>query len=179
MALSALTTGIIFKDEKKSYDTFNQQADYILQTDIEQEWFNSARRTFECTKNMMGIKVYLVLKMYGSQIFADNLTQCYDNGAIFADLVCKQNDFELALEPDTNIVCFRYVPKNIFEEKLNEINKKIREIIVEDGEFYIVQTSLKNKIFFRVSLMNPFSSEKEFLQLFQKIRIIYQKNMWN
>ena len=115
--------------------------------------------------------------MYGSQIFADNLTQCYDNGAIFADLVCKQNDFELALEPDTNIVCFRYVPKNIFEEKLNEINKKIREIIVEDGEFYIVQTSLKNKIFFRVSLMNPFSSEKEFLQLFQKIRIIYQKNM--
>jgi L-2,4-diaminobutyrate decarboxylase len=170
LGISALTTAVIFRDGRTSYETFNQKAVYIFNEEEREPWFNSAIRTMECTKNMMGVKVYSILRTYGPQIFIDYFTECYRLGKVFADIVRKTPDFELPYEPESNIVCYRYVKPGLKEEELNRLNAEIRRKLTESGKFYIVQTQLGKKLFLRSAIMNPFTSPTDLEELLSAIR---------
>src|SRR6185295_14399978 len=72
MLLPALVTAVLFRDGKRSYQSFAQEASYLFDgRPIEEEWFNGANRTLECTKVMMALKWYLVLALHGPTFFAD------------------------------------------------------------------------------------------------------------
>jgi L-2,4-diaminobutyrate decarboxylase len=170
MMMPALTTALLFKDENNAKATFSQKADYLLTDSEHEDWYNSGKRTFECTKNMMSIHWFTLLKLYGEEVFDANVTVLYDLGTLFADLIEAEPNFELALRPMSNIVCFRYINPSFNFEEQNNLNKKIRQYLLEDGEFYIVQTTLKNVHFLRVTVMNPFSTEEHFKALIDKIK---------
>jgi L-2,4-diaminobutyrate decarboxylase len=169
MGVSALTTAVIFKDPLPSYETFEQKAKYILSQSKDQEWYNSAKRTIECTKNMMGIKVYAILKIHGPQFFVDYLETCYDLGHSFAEIIQSHANFELGHAPDTNIVVFRYCHHPDHSRDLNALNKEIRKRIVREGRFYIVQTEIEGITFLRTVIMNPFTTIVEMQNLLDYI----------
>ncbi len=171
MLTPALTTALLFKDEQTSYQTFSQQAAYLL-SDQQGEWFNSGKRAFECTKRMMSIQVYAIMRTYGKQIFAQNVTYLYDLAQTFTQQIRQRNNFQLALPAQSNIVCFRYAPAHTATDKLSELNAQIRQAMVEDGEFYLVQTSLKGQLYLRTTLMNPFTTEAILAQLLDKVEKI-------
>jgi L-2,4-diaminobutyrate decarboxylase len=172
LGVSALTTAVLFRDGQRSYETFNQKAVYIFNNEEREPWFNSAVRTLECTKNMMGVKVYSILRTYGPQVFVDHFTACYDLGPEFARLISKADDFELPFFPESNIVCYRYIGTGKPDEELNLLNASIRKGIIESGKFYIVQTQIDNKIYLRSALMNPFTSISDMEELLEEIRIL-------
>jgi L-2,4-diaminobutyrate decarboxylase len=93
-------------------------------------------------------------------------------GAVFANLIEKESNFEVALKPMSNIVCFRYLEPGMSTEYLNELNVKIRQALLEDGEFYIVQTKLKGVHYMRITVMNPFTNLQHFKALIEKIKLI-------
>lgn len=160
----ALTTAVIFKNPEHSYQTFAQKAEYLLNK--ENSWFNGANRTMECTKIMLSLRVYMALHTYGEQIFKDFVETTNKRASEFAELIKETQNFELLFEPQSNIVCFRFIPEgNNSEEKLNSINAEIRKKITEDGTFYIVQTKLNNKIYLRTTIMNPFTEIKHLEEL--------------
>jgi len=169
MGISALATAILFSNPEPSYANFDQEASYILERNGGYEWFNSAKRTVECTKNMMAVKPFAVLKLYGPRFFVDYLETCYDNGRLFARIIDGHEDFELAVQPQSNIVCFRYLREGKDDSWLNKVNSFVRMKIMEEGRFYIVQTSIKGKTYLRTSLMNPFTGEKEMKGLLSHI----------
>lgn len=155
----ALTTALLFKHTQLSYTTFSQKAQYLWSRSDDFEWYNLAKRTFECTKVMMSIKFFTTLKLYGIKIFDENVSRLYDLGKTFASLIRNRTRFELALEPVSNIVCFRLVAESADETTLNHINSHIREAILEKGDYYIVQTTLHDTVYLRTTLMNPFTTE--------------------
>lgn len=171
LGISALTTAVLFRDGQRSYDTFNQKAVYIFNNQEREPWFNSALRTLECTKNMMGVKVYAILRTYGPQIFIDHFTTLYDLGKEFASLLTSAPDFELPYEPVSNIVCYRFLMPGKTEDELNLMNAQIRKKIIESGKFYIVQTLIDNKVYLRSAIMNPFTTHNDMEALLDEIRI--------
>ncbi|MEJ1223646.1 pyridoxal phosphate-dependent decarboxylase family protein [Sediminicola sp. 1XM1-17] len=172
MMMPALTTALLFKDGTHSHATFSQKADYLLEQSVEEDWYNLAKRTFECTKTMMSLHWYTLLKTYGEEIFDDYVTVLYDLGHEFAEIIQKDKSFELAVEPMSNIVCFRYVNHTLDDHTLNRINEKVRQSILEDGEFYIVQTKLRGIHYLRTTLMNPFTSMRHLESLLKKIKLL-------
>jgi len=170
LMMPALTTALLFKDENHSYETFSQKADYLLELSGEKDWYNLAKRTFECTKHMMSIHWYAIIKHYGISIFDDFVTTLYDLGKLFAGLIVDDNSFEIAIQPISNIVCFRYVQANLGDKTLDQINGSIRQELLEEGEFYILQTKLNNITFLRTTIMNPFTTETHFKELLSKIK---------
>jgi L-2,4-diaminobutyrate decarboxylase len=167
----ALSTLLLFKNGKNSFLTFHQKAQYLWKQENDEEWFNYAKRTFECTKLMMSLKFYSVVQAYGFEIFNEHVTYLYDLGKRFSELIKQRKGFELAVEPMSNIVCFRFAG-NFKQETLNEVNSIIRQKILEKGEFYIVQTELENKIFLRTTLMNPLTEIKHLVELLDEIEKI-------
>jgi L-2,4-diaminobutyrate decarboxylase len=169
MLMPALTTALLFKNKLDAQNTFSQKADYLLNDTEEDDWINSGKKTFECTKTMMCMHWYILFKIYGDKLFDEFVTKQYDLAKEFEALLKNKSDFEIAASPMSNIVCFRYLDKSKSPEELNVLNANIRQILLEDGEFYLVQTKLRGIHYLRTSLMNPFTTSEHLSQLLDKI----------
>ncbi|NUM52485.1 MAG: aminotransferase class I/II-fold pyridoxal phosphate-dependent enzyme [Candidatus Hydrogenedentes bacterium] len=168
LLMPALVTGVIFRDGANSFCTFDDRASYLIDKSPQEEWYNPGHRTMECTKRMMCLKVYAALMCYGTKFFADYVTRQYDLAKTFARMVRDTSGFELAIEPDANIVCFRYAPAGVIA--LDDLNAAIRKHIVESGAFYIVQARLPKGHFLRVTLLNPLAGETHLASLLDCVR---------
>lgn len=169
----ALTTALIYRRGQEAYRTFQQKAQYLWEEQQTEEWYNSGKRTFECTKLMMATKVYIIVRTFGKEIFEANLNRLYDLARQFARMIQSSEDFELALEPQSNIINYRYV--NGEEDSLDELNSRIRQALIESGDYYIVQTSLKGKKYLRSAIMNPMSNQVDFQGLLDRIAELGQR----
>ncbi len=165
----ALATALIFKRDEDSFKTFQQKAQYLWANQHSKDWFNSGKRTFECTKLMMSLKIYSILKAHGEQIFTENVEYLHDLAEKLAKNIQSRPNFELAIEPESNIVCFRL---NLSNKNLNDHNSAIRKQLLQEGKFYIVQTTLKENVYLRVSLMNPLTTEADLNALLNEIERI-------
>ena len=90
----------------------------------------------------------------------------------FAIMVKAERLLELATEPESNIVCFRYAPEGHNDLTLNHINATIRDKIVKEGSFYIVQAELNGKVWIRLTIINPVTSEDDLKNLLVRIKKI-------
>lgn len=172
MMTPPLSTAVIYNARNRKINEFSPKADYLWQDQLSEEWWNSAKHTLECTKPLTIIHTYTIMRLYGDEIYRQNIDTLYDLGKEFAELVKVQSDIELALEPSSNIVCFRFAPNSV---NLNEVNKKIVEELLKDGTFYIVSTLIRGKFYIRVTFMNPLTGTKELTGLLKTIRKIANK----
>lgn len=167
LMVPAVTTALLFKDSASSYRTFMQDAHYLWQKNEEEEWFNVAKRSFECTKLMMSVKVYATLRTYGFELFEAYVDQVVANAKLFSKLIKAHPKMELAVEPACNIVCFRYVADE--QSDISQANEQIRQSMLEEGPFYIVKTNLKGDTWLRCTLSNPFTSESDLQELLERV----------
>ncbi len=170
MMVPALTTAVLYRRDADSYQTFQQRAQYLWADADAKDWFNSGKRTFECTKLMMSAKIYAILHTYGERIFTEYIDTVYDLARRFAEQIRNRPGFELAIEPESNIVCFRYAgDAGAVSAQLNEHNAQIRQKLLQDGRFYIVQTTLNGQLWLRVSLMNSFTTDAQLGELLDAV----------
>ncbi|NNF33585.1 MAG: aminotransferase class V-fold PLP-dependent enzyme [Saprospiraceae bacterium] len=169
MMTPSVTTAVIYKEVQDSFTTFSQNANYLFEKNQDKEWFNMAKRTFECTKLMMGVKFYAIIQAHGTQAIDAFVTTLHDNARVFADLVTEHPQFELACYPESNIVCYRLIDDQLDEDALNKLNAGIRRQLLEDGEFYIVQTIIDGKVYLRNTMMNPFTEKKHMERLLETL----------
>ncbi len=113
--------------------------------------------------------INILFKFYGESLFNEFVTNQYDLAKEFEILIGNNPNFEIAAAPMSNILCFRYIDKSKSPEELNLLNATIRQVLLEDGEFYLVQTKLRGTHYLRTSLMNPFTTPKHLNQLLDKI----------
>jgi L-2,4-diaminobutyrate decarboxylase len=158
MLVPALITAVLYKRDGDAFSTFQQKAQYLWADASSKDWFNSGKRAFECTKLMMSAKVYTVMRTYGEQIFTEHVDLLYGLAREFAHHIQQQPGFELAVMPESNIVCFRYVGNETSPDRNNALNTAIRQQMLIDGEFYIVQTTLRGQVWLRVSIMNSLTT---------------------
>lgn len=71
--------------------------------------------------------------------------------------------------PESNIVCFRFVSEGHNDLILNQINSVIRDKIIKEGSFYIVQAELDGKIWIRLTIINPVTSVEHLKTLLRRI----------
>jgi L-2,4-diaminobutyrate decarboxylase len=172
LLVPALNTLIMFKNGERSYETFAQKASYLFQKSKSSPWYDSAIRTIECTKSSLGVIAYTALKYYKDTYYKEYIDSRYDLAASFAKLIRSENDFELAVDPDSNIVCFRYAPTGQDDQTINKLNVTIRDKIIKAGTFYIVQAELDGRIWLRVTIINPVTTITDLRNLLLEIKRI-------
>jgi L-2,4-diaminobutyrate decarboxylase len=172
MMMPALVTAVLFKRGGHVYDAFAQQASYLFASHAREEtWWDLGQRTLECTKRMMAIEVWTALRVHGEQFFNDVVDRLIVLAAELAAKVDAAQDFELALEPELNIVCYRHRPRNLAPSAaLDAHNRQLRQRVVEDGRFYIVGTQLPGGYFLRSTIMNPLIEPTDFAELLDHLR---------
>ncbi|MBI4564985.1 MAG: hypothetical protein HY716_09870 [Planctomycetes bacterium] len=171
LLVSALITLVLFREGRRSYQAFAQEASYLFDAaPPEDQWFNPANRTVECTKSILALKLYVALAIHGRSFFADYIDGMFDLARRFAARLAAASDFELATEPDCNIVCFRYLNEGATGAVLNDLQSYLRRELIRGGRFYITQTTLPSGVFLRVTLINPFTRDAHLVELLDEIR---------
>ena len=161
MMMPALVTAVLFRDAKDNAAAFAQDAGYLFDDDRRDDVAGDdiGKRTIECTKRMMSLKVYACLKAFGTDAFADHVDRCCALASTFAHK-CRARGVAVLTEPECNIVCFR--PKNVDGSLLHGgAVAALRKRIVADGAFYLVQLHRKDGMWLRVTLAHPLTTEAD------------------
>jgi L-2,4-diaminobutyrate decarboxylase len=172
LRMPALCSAVVFRDQAHSYAAFAQDAPYLFQGTPEQEWYNLGQRTIECTKVMMALKAFVCLQVYGEQYFADYIAGRYELARRFYEMLSASADFECAVAPQANIVCFRHVPARVPAAALDALQGSIRQKLIESGKFYISQSRLPAGLNLRVTLINPWTQDSDLQALLEEIRYL-------
>ena len=120
----------------------------------------------------MAFRIFLALRTYGESLFEQHVDYCYNLGQTFAKLLADAG-FDMPIEvPESNIVCYRLHDSKLSEEENDLWNSNIRDFILKEGKFYIVQTRVKGRVFLRSTLVNPATTEAHLNALIEHIKMI-------
>lgn len=172
LALPALNTAVLFKDGRRSYEAFAQEASYLFDDGGPKDWFQVGQRTMECTKRGLSVVAYTMLQSVGPQLFQDNVERLIEIAHFLADEIHASGDFELATYPDANILCFRHLPagSDLSPTELDEHQARLRQALIESGRAYITQAKLRGRLWLRCSVQNPMTSRNTVTQLLDDLR---------
>ena len=166
LMMPALVTAVLFRDEAHAYAAFAQHASYLFHG--ERTWWDLGQRTLECTKRMMAIELWTALRVHGERWFGEVVERQVALARGLAERIKSAPDFELALAPELNIVCYRHRPAGVTD--LDAHNRALRQKVVEDGRFYIVGTQLPGGFYLRSAIMNPLIEERDLDDLLEHLR---------
>ena len=110
----------------------------------------------ELSRGFKALKVWMGLKRHGVLGYAAAVDHDVAMARELADAVSTHPDFELLAPPVLSIVGFRYRPrgKDLDEDALASLNRRIVNRLVGSGAFFLAPTLLKGKTAMRVAIVN-------------------------
>jgi len=156
---------LLVKDKKKHRQAFAIQPDYLQ---VHARGMMAGpdpiyNYSIEMTRSFRALKVWMLLREQGvdkiASVIEKNIEQCQYLKRKIED--CDR--IELMAPVSMNIVCFRYFPKSMKEEKqLNRINKEIVMMLHERGNVVTSQAVLGGNYVIRVANVNHRSCKSDF-----------------
>ncbi|MDX6563064.1 MAG: L-2,4-diaminobutyrate decarboxylase [Gaiellales bacterium] len=163
----ALASLLAYARARDAYGAFAQKADYLFRSD-DPGAENMGTRTLECTRPQLALVAYLGFAAVGTDGMRVHVERLWELGAVLAELVRESDDFELALEPECNIVCFRHRALDASESDAHQ--ERIRSEVNASGSYYLVQTRLRGSTWLRCALMNAETTRDDLLGLLDALR---------
>lgn len=170
MMVPALVTAVLFREASRSSEAFAQEASYLFQGQDTRRWHDVGLRTLECTKEMMALKLYTCLSLLGTRLFSEYVTATFELSRRFAERLQASGDFEVAVTPDCNIVCFRHTPQGLPPSEWDALQSRLREQLITRGDFYLVQTTLPKGVYLRTTIINPLTTDADLDALMEAVR---------
>jgi len=115
----------------------------------------------EMSRRARALPVWATLRAYGR----DGYRAMVERHLALAQRVARQvdeaPDLERLAEVPLNIVCFRFHPTGLEEPELDELNRRIGDMVLEDGRVYFGTTVLDGKVAFRPAIVNWRTEEED------------------
>ncbi len=143
----ALCAAVLVRDHRTLDGAFREDASYLFH-DKDQPGFDFIHRTVECTKAALGLKVFFVLACEGEAAMAAYVERQSDLAKAAAAFLRARPGFEVAAEPQSNIVCFRV-------DGDDALQLDLRRRLTENGNSYVSSTEFRGRRWLRLTLMNP------------------------
>ena len=165
MMLLPLAAGMVLTRSERDLDlAFAQQAPYLFHAGKSARVLDQGVRSFQCSRRADVFKLWFVMQRFGSV----RLGRLYDHlchtARLLYDEIEERDDFENLHEPESNILCFRYLGRNSGSrgsagageiERIDALNRELRSRYNKEGSGWITATVLDGRPVLRVTMMNP------------------------
>jgi aromatic-L-amino-acid decarboxylase len=144
------TGAVLIKDKESVFHSNHYVANYMLDAIHEDQPINPADVSPELTKHFRGLRVWLPLQLHGLTPFVACLeeklllTEYFRNKLV--EIGCK-----VGPQPDLSVSYFWY-PSSQMDE--NTFNKKLMDLIHEDGRVFLSSTVLNGKFLIRMAILS-------------------------
>lgn len=161
---------LLLKDERVARKAFApNEADYVkVNEETIDESFAFWDYGVELSRRFRALKIWLMLRHYGSRRVAAAISKDNALALELAALVEAATDFELLAPVELSICCFRYVPQSLRERlrteddegrerveiELDELNARIMHRVQHGGRAYLSNATLHGRYALRACITN-------------------------
>jgi glutamate/tyrosine decarboxylase-like PLP-dependent enzyme len=115
----------------------------------------------EMSRRARAIPVWATLRAYGRDGYRAMVERHLDLAQRIARQVDESPDLERLAEVPLNIVCFRFRPQGVPESELDDLNRRLGAMVLEDGRVYFGTTEFAGKVAFRPAVVNWRTGEED------------------
>jgi glutamate/tyrosine decarboxylase-like PLP-dependent enzyme len=154
-------------------ETFHRSPEYYASSRPEDEPLNWYEYTIEGTRRFRALKLWMSWKHLGTRGLAALIEDNDDLAAYLAARLRDAPDFELAVEPELSIVCFRHLPEGWDRwppGRLDAYQNDLQRALELDGAAWVSVTTLRGSTFLRAGVVNYLSSSAEIDGLVSALR---------
>ncbi|HJR78920.1 MAG TPA: pyridoxal-dependent decarboxylase [Anaerolineales bacterium] len=130
-------------------------------------WFSDYG--LQLSRQFRALKVWMSIKEHGLDRFGWLIARNVEQARYFGQLVESEPSMELMAPIGMDIVCFRFNPGGLDDEKLNELNKEILMQLHEQGIAVPSYTTLRGRYCLRIAIANHRSRQEDFDLLAQAV----------
>jgi len=159
-----LCAAVLARDGRDLDRAFQQEASYLLHAKDE-PGFDFMSRTVECTKAGLGLRLLLSLARGGEREAARYVERQTDLAVEVASRLRREAGWEVAVEPESNIVCFRLAGS---DARVLEIRRQL----LAAGRHYLSSTEFRGRRWLRLALMSPATTLDEIGALVAEVNAI-------
>jgi len=124
---------------------------------------------FELSRGFHALKAWMTIKEQGIAKYGRLIQQNIDQAQYLSRLVEASPELEMALPVSLNVVCFRYIRKNLSDAALDSLNKQIEIELQERGIAVASIVSIRGKKYLHVAITNHRSRREDFDLLVQEV----------
>jgi L-2,4-diaminobutyrate decarboxylase len=158
MMLMPLTASAVLVRREADLETaFSQSAPYLFHAREGRNW-DQGLRSFTCSRRIDALKVWVGLQRHGARGLGALYDHLCERARVLHALVNGRPDFRAIHEPESNILCFRYVGgrgTDADHNALDGLNLRLREEYNRAGDGWITTTMLHGRRVLRTTIMNP------------------------
>ena len=167
MMLLPLAAGMVLtRDEGDLERAFAQQAPYLFHAGKSTRIIDQGIRSFQCSRRADVLKLWFVMQRFGSEGLGRMYDHLCNTARLLYEAIEERDDFENLHEPESNILCFRYLGPNgkrrgdestdtSDRERIDNLNRELRPRYNKEGSGWITATVLDGRPVLRVTMMNP------------------------
>jgi glutamate/tyrosine decarboxylase-like PLP-dependent enzyme len=153
-------TGFAFvRDPSVHAGAFSSSAAYLGTEALSRPVFGNLAS--EMSRRARAIPVWATLRAYGRDGYQAMIERHLELAQRVAEQVDAAPDLERLAEVPLNIVCFRFRPPNVPETELDDLNRRLGALVLEDGRVYFGTTEYAGKVAFRPAIVNWRTREED------------------
>ena len=135
------TGGLVVKDASTLRRAHSLHAEYLPEMQREEELIDFCEISPELSRDFRGLRVWLPVKMFGIDVFAQQLDEKLDLTEWATEELRKIDEIEIVAEPQLSIVAFRLKGSNErnreFLERINARKRVMLTPTIIDGQFIL------------------------------------------
>lgn len=151
---------IIAKNKKDLINVFAEHPEY-LEDVIDSEHTDSWDLGIEMSRPARAIKLWYTVQAMGTDLLADVIDYPFYYGSIAGRELNKLPDWEVTSPPMCGTVTFRFAPRGLSDNELDELNGAISKRIIDENYAYIVTTTVKNRRVLRMNMINCNTTDED------------------
>jgi aromatic-L-amino-acid decarboxylase len=150
----------LVKNPQHLIDTYSSHPDYY-NFGTEEQSLNFYEYGFQNSRGFRALKVWMALQHVGKSGYIKMLSEDIELSEFFFEEANKHPELE-AVTQSLSITTLRYVPsKNLSEDYLNELNKKLVTALQDKGEAFLSNAVVGEKYCLRACIVNFRTSKKD------------------
>ena len=128
-------SALIYRDASSARALFYESSDYLHSSDDPSpEQYMFFHIAPELSRRFRALPFYIAFRCYGIEKLGRNVLHNVQCAEYLAQLIRQQTDLELIAAPQLSILCFRFKPGDQSDERIDAINRHIRDRIQQEGE---------------------------------------------
>ena len=153
---------ILLRDRRELLKTFTTSAEYIQDAiEMDDTQPNMWNYTPELTRPSRAMKLWFSLRAQGLDKIDQDVTHAFKLAEAAQAALEKSPNWEILSPAQMAIICFRFRPAGVPEDQLDELNKKISLIAIENNLCAPLTTRLRGVLVLRICSINPDLTEKQ------------------
>src|SRR5215475_13959453 len=153
---------VLLRDARHLKNTFNTMTGILEDTKrAEQEEINYYDYGVQLTRGFRALKLWLSLKTFGAAAFREAINRGFMMAEFAENILRQSGSWRIVAPAALGIVTFRYVAEGRPENEINEIHRRMVEMMTENGFAFANSTTLRGQTVMRLCTINPRTTEDD------------------